>query len=93
MERLRNLQHQQPFVGDTFSNVIRSVNINQEDPFGKDCESIFHPIQYHKLSRSRFQRISIGLYDDAEEVIPLNFGRTKVVLHFQRNGERMGRKI
>ena len=81
------------FVGDTFSNVIRSVNINQEDSFGKDCESIFNPIQYQKLSRSRFHRISIGLYDDAGELIPFKFGRTKVVLHFLRNGEGMGRGI
>ena len=81
------------FVGDTFSNVIRSVNINQEDPFGKDCENIFNPIQYHKLSRSRFQRIRIGLYDDSGDLIPFKFGRTKVVLHFMRNGEGLGRRV
>lgn len=81
------------FVGDCFSNVIRSVNLNQGDDFGKDCENIFNPIQYHKLSRSRFQCISIGLYDDAGEVIPFKFGRSKVVLHFKRNGVWMGGEI
>lgn len=81
------------FVGDTFSNILRSVNINHTDPFGKDCECIFNPIQYYRLSRSKFQRIGIGLYDDAGEVIPFKFGRTKVVLHFKRHGNWLGSGI
>lgn len=81
------------FVGDDFSNVIRSVNVNHTEVFGRDCECVFNPIQYYKLSRSKFQRISIGLYDDAGEVIPFKFGRTKIVLHFKRNGDWMGGEI
>lgn len=81
------------FVGDTLANVVRSVNINQDDSFGKDCENIFNPIQYHKLSKSYFRRISIGLYDDSGEIIPFKFGRTKIVLHFKRYAEGMGGEV
>ena len=82
------------FVGDTYTNILRSVNVNRGDEFSRDVELVFNPIQYLKLSKNKFHWISVGFYDDAGEVIPFKFGRTKVVLHFkQENASRLGEEL
>lgn len=81
------------FVGDNYTKCVRSVTVNVEEKFGKDCEKIFNPIQYHKLGKNSFQSILISLHDDAGLEIPFQFGRTRVVLHFKRDGEWMGGEV
>lgn len=73
------------FVGDSFSQVIRTVAI-PEIPFGQESCVHYNPIQYHKLNKHYIDRIEVQLCDDSGELIPFEFGRSKLTLHFKRNG-------
>lgn len=72
------------FVGDSFAQVIRTVSIPSV-PFSHECSVKYNPIQYHTLSKKVFEKVEIQLIDDTGDLIPFEFGRSKIILHLKKN--------
>src|SRR6266436_196876 len=66
-------------VGDTYSQLLRVVEIPGSVPFGDQCIIRYEKPYYFSLNTRSFQTIEIDIKDDSGERINFNFGRTRVV--------------
>ena len=72
-------------VGDKYAQILGTISVPNDAKFGDQCViSYTNPIHF-PLHVKSFQNISLELRDDAGVLIPFQFGRTIVTLHFKRD--------
>jgi hypothetical protein len=77
------------FVGDTYAQLLRVVEIPNSVPFGEQCVITYEKPHYFPLNTRLFDLIEIDIKDGAGERIRFKFGRCIVTLHFRnKNGLR-----
>lgn len=72
------------FVGDTYSKILRVVQVPNVK-FGDSVKEIFDTPHYYQLSSKEISSIEIDIKDDTNNPIKFRFGRVVVVLHFKKN--------
>lgn len=71
------------YVGDSYLNLLRVVNIDQKADFGQQVVSTFHNPNYLKVQSNELNVIEIECKDDTGAPFPFHFGRTVITLHFR----------
>jgi hypothetical protein len=69
-------------VGNTYSQLLRSVSIPHSVPFGNQVVIPFQKLYYLPLSSTEFQTIEIEIRDDSNQLIDFQWGRTTITLEF-----------
>lgn len=72
-------------VGDSLSPLLRNVVVN--GTFGDIIEREFYNPFYKNLNKGRIEEIEISLRDDTGNLIPFEFGKTLLRLHFRLKKE------
>ena len=72
------------FVGDSFSQLMRIVEVPPNSKFRDQILFNYTNIHYMSLLQSEFDTIELHLKDDLGETVPFLFGRVIVSLHFKR---------
>lgn len=72
------------FVGDSYSQLIRFVEVPSNSKFRDQLLFSYTNIHYINLYSKEFDSIEIDIKDDFGERIPFLFGRTLLTLHFKR---------
>jgi len=72
------------FVGDSFTQLLRLVQIPSNATFGDQILITYPNTYYIPLMTKDFETIEIHIKDDTGESIPFEFGRSIIVLHFRR---------
>lgn len=73
-------------VGDTRAQLLRIAHIPTNSAFGSTIIDRYDNPHYLPLSTKEITSIEIHLKDDTDTVVPFEFGRTKLVLHFVNHG-------
>ena len=72
------------FVGDSFTQLIRIVEVPPKSKFRDQILFNYINIHYMPLQQTEFDTIELHLKDDLGETIPFLFGRVIVCLHFKK---------
>jgi len=72
------------YVGDTYSQLLRVVEIPRNSKFGDQIVIKYDKPQYRNLLEFSFEMIDIAIKDDCNELIPFKFGRVIITLHFKK---------
>jgi hypothetical protein len=72
------------FVGDSFTQLLRLVQIPSNATFGDQILITYPNTYYIPLMTKDFETIEIHIKDDTGKSIPFEFGRSIIVLHFRR---------
>lgn len=67
-------------VGNTYANLLRSVHIPHNTPFGHQVNIQFQKPYYLPLSTTEFEQIELEIRDDNNKLIPFQWGRTTITL-------------
>jgi hypothetical protein len=70
-------------VGDTKAPLLRSVGITGQQ--GSTVRHLFEKPMYVPLQKKHFESIEIDIRTDAGEVVPFQYGRSMVTLHFRKS--------
>jgi hypothetical protein len=73
-------------VGDTYSKLLRVVNIPRSD-FGDNLQRIYEQPLYFPLEKREFESIEIDVKDDAGETLKFDGGRITSILHFRKSND------
>jgi hypothetical protein len=76
------------FVGDTYAQLLRVVEIPHHIPFGEQCVITYQKPHYFSLNSRLFDTIEIDIKDDTGAPIKFQFGRSLVTLHFRKKNGR-----
>jgi hypothetical protein len=71
-------------IGDTFSQILRVVEVPNEKNFGDDVVIRYENPQYRNVLFGEISNIEINIKDDSNEFIPFKFGRVRIDLHFKK---------
>ncbi len=71
-------------IGDTFSQILRVVEVPNEKKFGDDVVIRYENPQYRNVLFDEISNIEINIKDDSNEIIPFKFGRIRIDLHFKK---------
>ena len=71
-------------VGDTFAPILRVVPVSRGSAFGENVDVVYPHPYYHKIGKREFDHITIYIRDGSGSVVPFEFGRVIVTLHFKR---------
>ncbi len=71
-------------VGNTYSKLLRLVEIPKKAKFGEQCVIRYPEPFYYPLLSQEFEVIEIVIRDDTGELIPFDFGRSTITLHFRK---------
>jgi len=71
-------------IGDTFSHILRVVEVPNEKKFGDDIVIRYENPQYRTVLFDEITNIEINIKDDTNELIPFKFGRVRIDLHFKK---------
>lgn len=71
-------------VGDTFTKLLRVVEVPSSYSFGDQCVVTYDNPQYHPLLKKDIDSIEIDIKDDSGETVPFRFGRSICTLHFRK---------
>jgi hypothetical protein len=72
------------FIGDSFSQILRVVEVPSEKKFGENIVIRYENPQYRKVLFNEIQIIEINIKDDTNELIPFKFGRVRIDLHLKK---------
>jgi len=72
------------FVGDSYTQLLRIVEIPSERKFGEQVHLHYQNPFYIPLLTQEFETIEIDIKDETGESVPFEFGRSIVTLHFRR---------
>jgi len=72
-------------VGDRYAQILRTITVPNEAKFGDQCVISYPNPIYFPLHVRNFQNIQLELRDDSGLLIPFQFGRTIVTLHFKKD--------
>ena len=72
------------YVGDVKAPLLLTCPFTKADAFNVVLQQEFQHPCYVPLNRSRVQQIDIAIYDDAGELVPFVYGKTKLTLDFRR---------
>ena len=72
------------FVGDSYTQLLRIVEIPPKTSYGDQIVITYPNIQYIPVMNREFETIEIDIKDDTGLQIPFEFGRSIVVLHFRK---------
>ncbi len=75
---------QPSIVGNTYSQFLRSVQVDNSSKFGDDINIIFTKPYYFPLSCNEIDRILINIKDESGQDIAFRFGRVVTTLHFRQ---------
>ena len=69
-------------VGDSIVNLLRTVHISgkHEDI----VERLYHTPHYVPVNKKEIDRVSIEIKDDRDQLVPFDFGKVVVKLHFRK---------
>lgn len=71
-------------VGDSFSPILRVIPVTHAIEFGENVDVIFPHPYYYKVSKRELSTITINIKDGTGSLIPFEFGRVIVTLHFKK---------
>jgi hypothetical protein len=71
-------------VGNTYSKLLRQVEIPKRAKFNDQCVVRFQDPFYFPLVTNEFETVEIIIRDDTGALVPFNWGRSSVVLHFRK---------
>jgi hypothetical protein len=71
-------------VGNTYSKLLRQVEIPKKSNFGDQCVLRYPDPFYHPLISNVIETIEINIKDDTGEIIPFDYGRSTITLHFRK---------
>jgi hypothetical protein len=72
------------FVADTMSQLLRSVPVDDEKPYGQQIRIRFDTPLFTNVTKKSFDSIEIDLKSDSNTTIEFNSGRVTVLLLFKR---------
>jgi len=72
------------FVGDSYTQLLRLVEIPSNSKFGEQVKISYPNTYYVPVLVKEFDTIEIDIKDDTGEIIPFEFGRSIVILHFRK---------
>jgi hypothetical protein len=77
-------------IGDTFAKLLRQCEIPNHSEFGDQCVVKYDNLYYFSLCAQEFESIEIELRLDTGDLVPFDFGRSAITLHFRKklNDER-----
>jgi hypothetical protein len=70
------------FVGDTQAPLLRVVDA--QGAYGQMVQMTFTHPHYVPLAQNSFESIEININDELGKVVPFEFGKAVVTLHFRR---------
>ena len=71
-------------VGNTYSKLLRQVEIPRDVKFGDQCVLRYLEPFYYPLIGQEIETIEIHIKDDSNSTIPFDFGRSTITLHFRK---------
>jgi len=71
-------------VGDSFSQILKVVEVPNETEFGNTSTVHYQNIQYFPVLFNEISSIEIDIRDDSGNLIPFKFGRVRIDLHFKK---------
>jgi hypothetical protein len=71
-------------VGDSFSQLLRVVEVPRKCKFNETAHLIYDRIQYMPVMLNNFETIEISIKDDTDNLVPFMCGRSTVILHFKK---------
>ena len=72
-------------VGNTYAQILRTITVPNEAKFGDQCVISYPNPIYFPVHVKNFQNILLERRDDSGLLIPFQFGRTIVTLHFKKD--------
>ena len=70
-------------VGDTRAPLLKIVDVSGK--FGEIIHRIYSDPQYIPLGKKEFESIEINIRDDTGRLVPFQFGKVVMTLHFRRS--------
>ena len=64
--------------------ILRLVQVPSRSNFGRQVVIPYASPHYNPVAVNEFETITINVKDDTDSLIPFQFGRTQVKLHFRR---------
>ena len=71
-------------VGNTYSKLLRQVEIPRDVKFGDQCVVRYLDPFYYPVIGKEIETIEIHIKDDSNNTIPFDFGRSSITLHFRK---------
>jgi len=71
-------------IGDSSSPILRIIEVPKRYKFGETVHINYEKPHYRKLITNSFETIEISIYDDSGNLIPFQFGRVALTLHFKK---------
>ena len=71
-------------VGNTYSKLLRQVEIPRDVRFGDQCVVRYLEPFYYPVLSQEIDTIEIHIKDDSNNTIPFDFGRSSITLHFRK---------
>jgi hypothetical protein len=75
---------QESFVGDSYSKLLRTIEIPQDSVWGEQIVIKYDKPHYLPLCSNIIETIEIDFKSELGQTLPFEFGRTIVKLHFLR---------
>lgn len=75
---------QPSYIGDTCSQLLRVVEIDQKKKFGDQCCITYENPLYIPVLFNEIDNIELSIKDDTGKLVPFKFGRVIVTLHLRK---------